>query len=309
MDTNSKYFARVLFQNQIYKSEGNTFEQLFSSIMFIYDKDFNQIKPWGNLGDRKCDGCNRKLNTYYQVYAPEIPENSYKEVISKLTRDFKGLITYWSPVEKFFFVFNDKYKGINAESVLAIDKIKKDYKLLESGFILPKDLSKIVFDNFSDDEIIDIVGTPPNPDSSYKFDEKCFEEIIDYLLNSSPQYLDPSKLIVPNWDDKIRANNISPLLKMQLSSAYTLVGTVDKFFLNREVFWGDLIRDKLNSIYNQVKDDMENYDSGSGYKGDDIFWLMVDRILPEGNNRNSCIPSAIQLLAKYFESCDIFEEP
>ena len=71
----------------------------------------------------------------------------------------------------------------------------------------------------------------------------------------------------------------------------------------------DLIRDKLNSIYNQVKDDMENYDSGSGYKGDDIFWLMVDRILPEGNNRNSCIPSAIQLLAKYFESCDIFEEP
>lgn len=117
MNAEDKYLARVLFKNKIYESDGNAFEQFFSSIMFIHDKDFTQIKPWGNLGDRSCDGCNKNTKTYYQVYAPENPSNSYNAAVNKLQHDFQGLISYWSPIEQFFFVFNDKFKGVNAQHI------------------------------------------------------------------------------------------------------------------------------------------------------------------------------------------------
>jgi len=309
MNAEDKYLARILFKNKIYESEGNAFEQFFSSIMFIHDKDFTQIKPWGNLGDRSCDGCNKNTKTYYQVYAPENPSNSYNAAVSKLQHDFRGLISYWSPIEQFFFVFNDKFKGVNAQCISTMDCIVKTYNLLRGDFLLPKDLSRIVFDNFKDDEIMQIVGSIPHSQEFCRFNEECFSEIINHLLQTSIEDFIPSKLMVPQWDDKIRTNNISAPLKQQMEAGYALIGAVDNFFQSRESFWGDLIRDKLNGIYVQAKQEAEIENNSDELNGDIIFWKMVNMIIPQHPKKPQCIPSAIQLLSKYFESCDIFEEP
>jgi hypothetical protein len=49
------------------------------------------------------------------VFSPEEITKSYVHVVRKLNTDFKGLLEQWSPVNEFYFVVNDKYRGVNAD--------------------------------------------------------------------------------------------------------------------------------------------------------------------------------------------------
>jgi hypothetical protein len=116
MDNQEKILARILFENKIFKADGNAFESLFTEIMNYAEPDFQQIKPWGNIGDKKNDGYIPSKGIYYQVFAPEEIRKSYPEVVEKLKTDLKGLLEQWSPVKEFHFVVNDKFKGVNPEA-------------------------------------------------------------------------------------------------------------------------------------------------------------------------------------------------
>ncbi len=115
MNVQERTIARQLFQNKILKADGQIFEDIFSAIMNYAEADFQQIKPWENIGDRKNDGYIKTKGIFYQVYAPEDIRKSYTNVVSKLKKDFDGLKAQWSPVNEFYFVVNDKHKGVNAD--------------------------------------------------------------------------------------------------------------------------------------------------------------------------------------------------
>ena len=140
MDVQEKTIARYLFQNKIFKADGQIFEDIFSAIMNYAEADFQQIKPWGNIGDRKNDGYIKTKGIFYQVYAPQDIQKSYTNVVSKLKEDFDGLKAQWSPVNEFYFVVNDKYKGVNADSQKIIQEMKISHNLINAGFLTAKDI-------------------------------------------------------------------------------------------------------------------------------------------------------------------------
>ncbi|MGB7001064.1 MAG: hypothetical protein WBE22_03490 [Halobacteriota archaeon] len=82
MNVQEKTFARQLFQNKILKADGQIFEDIFSAVMNYAETDFQQIKSWGNIGDRKNDGYIKTKGIFYQVYAPEDIRKSYTNVVS-----------------------------------------------------------------------------------------------------------------------------------------------------------------------------------------------------------------------------------
>jgi len=157
MTANQKAQARIFFENRILKADNQAFEDLFTEIMRYKEPDFRSIKPWGNIGDRKNDGYIPSRGIFYQVYAPENIENSYPKLIKKIKDDASGLIEQWSDVKEFYFVVNDKYKGVNADSEQLLMQIKEDNGLDESKFITASDLENILF-SLSDDQIIKITG-------------------------------------------------------------------------------------------------------------------------------------------------------
>jgi hypothetical protein len=187
MDAENKSFARVLFKNKIHTADGQAFEDIFIRIMNYAERDFQAIKPWGNIGDRKNDGYIKIGGIFYQVWAPEDIRKSYVEAVNKLKRDFKGLKSseQWDPINEFYFVVNvnDKYRGVNADCEKTIQDIKETHNLKKAGFLTPKDLENTLFD-LEDDQILSITGQISD---SWNIKEKFIpnstqKEILEKLL-------------------------------------------------------------------------------------------------------------------------------
>src|SRR3990172_3380339 len=177
MNNVEKTLARILFHNKINQSDGNAFEDLFTEIMNYAEPDFQQIKPWGSIGDRKNDGYIKSKGIYFQVFAPEDIKVSYPTVVKKLVKDFNGLKKQWNPVNEFYFVVNDKYKGVNADSEKAMKKLKKDHGLKKAEFRTAKDLENILF-GLRDDQIEKVVGFLPDPQNIKSLDFNVLNEVV-----------------------------------------------------------------------------------------------------------------------------------
>lgn len=295
MKTEEITLARILFENKIRRSDGNAFEELFTQIMNYAEPEFEQIKPWGNIGDRKNDGFIRSKGIFYQVFAPEDIRRSYPEVIKKLEIDFKGLISQWSPVNEFYFVVNDKYNGVNADANQAIANVVKDNSLIKGKIITSKDLEAIVF-QLSDDLIIRIVGFLPNLEQILNLDFSVLTQVVGYIMKLPIQ---PSLGFIkyPDWDEKIVFNNLSEGTKQYLDTASFNLGALNEFLAN-ENFLAEELQKKLIGLYEELK---------QSSNGDCLFWEIVNDCMPK--NEQTFITPIITILAKYFESCDIFEEP
>ena len=128
MNRDEKYIARLKFQNELLKSDGQKFQDLFVKIMQKSYKDFRPVKPHGNVGDRKNDGFDKIRGAYYQVYAPENIDMKITNAVSKLKEDFEGLKSFWDsiyPIKEFYFTVNDKYKGLYPAIYYALAELKK----------------------------------------------------------------------------------------------------------------------------------------------------------------------------------------
>ncbi|MBE5966960.1 MAG: hypothetical protein E7255_08345 [Lachnospiraceae bacterium] len=297
MNVQEKAIARKLFQNRILKSDGQAFEDIFTEVMNYSERDFRSIKPWGNIGDRKNDGYIKTKGIFYQVYAPEEIRKSYLDAVKKLKNDFQGLLRQWSPINEFYFIVNDKYKGVNADCEIAIQDIKKTYNLRRAGILTTKDIENILF-KLEDDQILNITGLIPDPASIKDLDYSVLNEVIYYIMQIPIKKNGNYKIIVPDWDNKIKFNNLSEMIADILMNGCIQKYSLEEYLSNNSDFIADSLRDKLNEIY---------YEEKETKSGDDLFWAMVGRLSPKSQYIYQA--TVITIMAKYFETCDIFEEP
>lgn len=287
--------ARILFENKIQRSDGNAFEDLFTQVMNYAEPEFEQIKPWGNIGDRKNDGFIRSKGVFYQVFAPENITKSYPDAITKLEKDFAGLVSQWNPVNEFYFVVNDKYKGVHADANQIIAKLVKDNSLINGKILTAKDLERIVFD-LPDDLIISIVGFLPDWEQITNLDFSVLNQVIGYIMKLPVKPLG-GIIKYPDWDEKITFNNLCKETKQNLDTASFNLGALNEYLAN-ESFLAEELQKKLIGIYEELK---------PSYNGDSLFWEIATRVMPK--NEQAFLTPVLTIMAKYFESCDIFEEP
>ena len=297
MNVQEKTFARQLFQNKILKADGQIFEDIFSAVMNYAETDFQQIKPWGNIGDRKNDGYIKTKGIFYQVYAPEDIRKSYTNVVSKLKEDFDGLKKQWSPVNEFYFVVNDKYKGVNADCEKIIQEIKISNDLSNAGFLTAKHLENILFE-LEDDQIYSITGLIPDPANIKQLDFSILNEVIGHIMQLPLNTDDKSKIVLPDWNEKIKLNVLSESVSQLLSNGCFQLHSLDAYLKNNSDFLADSLRDKMNEVYLQEKENKS---------GDELFWAIVNSASPKAEHMYQT--SVIVIMSKYFETCDIFEEP
>ncbi|RCH56803.1 hypothetical protein DJ568_02815 [Mucilaginibacter hurinus] len=302
MNTQEKALARQLFKIKIHEANGDKFEDLFTTIQNYNDAGFQQIKPWGPLGDRKNDGYNSRTGVYYQVYAPEEIRNNYPEVVKKLETDFAGLKKQWPDIKEFYFVVNDKYLGVNPDSEKAIKALVKDQNLNNGGFLTPKDLENTLF-NLADDQILSVTGFIPDVNNIINLDYSVLSEVIGHIM-ALPIQAVIAKIEFPDWGEKIQFNKLSDTTQWYLNIGVQKLGALNTY-LGNQSFLADDLQEKLTGVYQDSKNkDWTGVETET--PGDLIFWDMVKSCAPK--NEAHVESAIITIIAKYFESCDVFEK-
>lgn len=304
MDKNTRNIVRLLFQNKVYSYDGAAFETFFTQIMQCHSHHFMPVKPQGQYGDRKNDGFDKTMGTYYQVYAPENITIKQKETIEKLVADFAGLYSYWQaivPINLFYFVVNDKYKGVYPSLYEELSKIEKTYTPIKANPLLAKNLEDI-FLSLDETAIEDVLGTIP---AQYNGDVEfgVMKDVVDFLLKVETK---PQQEIVPlnpNFDNKITFNSLSNSVASYLRSHRINEHVINDFFQYNSNYTKNELRDVFNGLYHKALELLPDGDD----KNDRVFMYIYENAY---HTHSIAINAAIfTLMAYYFEYCDIFEAP
>ena len=294
-----------MFKTKIHELDKQSFEDLFVHIMQNADPEFKAVKPQGSYGDRKNDGFNDKTGEYYQVYGPEDIKLKENDANDKLEEDFKGLHKYWTKngfkIKQYYFVVNDKYKGIYPTLHVKAKKLTKDYKIdctiwtaknLEDKFLL-----------LNENQIIDIIGFLPNALEIDSPNYTVMHDVIKHLLKlEMPSILEqiPENI---NFDNKIVFNTLSRSISEYLNAGRRQNFAIKDYFELNSEFTKEDLRQIFTGIYKQSI--LEIPDSPT--KNDEIFQYILEIASP--NKTKGVYDSVYVLMSYYFEYCDIFETP
>jgi len=310
LNRDEKNLMRVFFKNRIYYSDGQSFEDLFIAIMRNHNPNFNPVKPQGNIGDRKNDGFDQENGIYYQVFAPEDIRKSQSDAIKKLNEDFRGLYEFWDEkwkVREYYFVLNDKYNGAYPGTYELLSSLKKEFHLHKAGVILAQHLEKWFFE-LPEEVQIELIQYVPNPEKINRnlINFSSLKMVIDHLLREKTNIYLPPDLTAPDFDEKIKFNDLHNYCSSLLINASYQYGQLEKYFLNEDPEIRTEIRDLLNSKYNELK--ISEITTSDFSKSTHIFFNILE-FIANGSKELEIRNAAAVVMAYYFESCDIFDDP
>lgn len=265
------------------------------------------VKPYGNIGDMKNDGFDKSNGIYYQVFSPENIEKdkTIYDAVNKMEDDFIGLFNHWQalcPIKVFNFVINDKYKGIPALIHQKQLELNKQYTNVEMN-LLPASKLEDVFLSLSDDDIIDIVNFDPSLNIE-SLDYSILTEAVEFILGCEVNNSLTQNMQVPDFYEKIEFNGLSDQINHWLTNASYSVGDLDKFFRKNSEFAKQELRNRFNEFYLESK---VVFDSNQAAYSDQRFIFILEKSCH--NKSKQVRDSVLVLMACFFESCDIFENP
>lgn len=315
MSPNKKNLARTFFKLKVHESNGFAYEELFGKVMQYSRSGFLKIKPYGDQGDRGNDGYEKSFGRYFQVFAPEDYKKGTQAAIKKVEVDFEDkLIPYWSvfcKVQEYFFVFNDKYHGTIFPVEQTLASIKHKHSLSVAEVYLSRHLED-EFLTLSEDEVITIIGGLPDENSVSGIDYSVVAEVMKHILNTPVSCGQAGKYVVPDIDEKITFNKLTTSghwLKTKQAETWQ----IDDYFLKNSDFAKQDLRDYLSGLYSES---LVNFPEIVGQPNNDIgelrFAAILEKIAPRTKtpaHDRLRRDVALIIMAKYFETCDIFEEP
>lgn len=303
-----KFVARILFKNKVLQYKGQAFEDFFVSVMTKAEIGFQAVKAYGNIGDRKNDGFVRTTGTYYQVYAPNdiSKEKTIEDAVKKLENDFKGLYENWNDmckIKKYYFVVNDRYEGLPAPIIQKACELNKNplYSDIEILTFTAKDLQRI-FETLDETDMQEIVGFIPDL-SVGMIEYEALNEVVTYLLNAELPENTIGRLVVPDFAEKIIFNNLSKEIEVKLMTGSYQEGILNKYF-NENPGIKDILQKKFNALYLQACEVI--VDSQENASDCRCFYILENSAPKRTMSIFTCI---WVLMAYYFSTCDIFEEP
>ena len=89
------------------KSSAMEYQRIFEKVASRVRTDFMRVRPYGALGDRKCDGLYWSEGTVFQVYSPDLVKQ--ETIVQKIAQDVTGAIEEWGEeLKRWVFVYNTR---------------------------------------------------------------------------------------------------------------------------------------------------------------------------------------------------------
>lgn len=297
MDSMERAFYDMKFDLLFQSKTANEFQQFFSQIMSArYPGDFVATRPWGQLGDQKCDGYILSSGTFYQVYAPE--ELDHKATTEKMKTDFNGALEKWgNKIQIWVFVHNSKV-GVPPHVLQQLTTFQNEHSHIVFSHLGKAELKTMLFET-SEQHIRDILGSVPNYSDVNNLSMKSIKKT---LLGISTSTASVPSDIKPVSQKKLEANGLSTATKQLFELGMIKSALIESFFKQ----WYDPNLEEntateMNKIYIAAVSD--------GLCPDDVFQRIFTTISGSDYGNPSVMISSLTIMAYFFQTCDIFEQP
>lgn len=155
------------------------FQSLFERVATRLRGDFMKVRPYGKLGDRKCDGLYWGDGTVFQVYSPD--ELKQSQTVSKIEEDLSGAVAEWGQqLKKWVFVYNTR-RGIRPDIPQILNAQNKKYPHISIEPLSSDALWELIRD-LSLQQRTEILGAPPGYEHMFLLPGAVPEEIQIRLL-------------------------------------------------------------------------------------------------------------------------------
>ena len=298
MDALARHHFQLAFRVKFLDARGDAFQKLFGRIMNLrYPGDFVQTRPWGPLGDDKCDGYLPSRRKFYQCYGPD--ELTKAKTLAKLKEDFAGALPR---AERFFdtwvFVHNAKEGRIPTWLTLEIQALRYAHQEILIETLGYEELLQEVL-KLDEGFLIDLFGPFPTHGD---FLSLRFEDIKPVLNHVAT--------VVPPPDTETRP---VPARKLE----YNLLGADSRELLRAGMRKAPLVRNYLDRHPDKELAAKVSTAFRKEYQAVKLKLSDPDRILyhlrvavqgPYTQQSRQTV-AAFAVLAYLFEECDIFERP
>ncbi|MEV4705448.1 ABC-three component system protein [Actinoplanes sp. NPDC049316] len=292
-------FVRAILRRKLEELFENAFEQFFQSIMCARYPDFINVRTHGNIGDIGADGLSLHDRKLYACYGPQVPDA--KEVRRKFRSDLqKGIDKRGGQFNTFVFVHND-LRGVHPEVSIALNEAAVAYSKLRFQQMGPPQIHRELC-RLERDVIADVLCCEfPAVDRVWRVGPNDLEPLLAHLVaqrrNASAQPL--AREVPP---DKLDYNRLGPEDRDEIVQAMRYTPLLEDYYQSRtDVTERDEVAQGFNSYYREVK---AEYDDPG-----DVLWKLQEYVAGNARRSREQERAVMVVLAYFFETCDIFEEP
>ncbi|MFB6398331.1 ABC-three component system protein [Polymorphospora lycopeni] len=292
-------FVRAMLRRLLEERFGKSFERFFQNLMCARYPDFIDVRTHGNLGDIGADGLSLHDGKLYACYAPEVPDA--KAVRTKFADDLeKAIAKRGDHFDTFVFVHND-LRGVHPELSILLSEARAAHSSLRFEQRGPQHLHRELC-RLERDEIQELLGCEiPVSERVYRIGLEDLEPLLTHLVAQRRQATSqaPAREVPP---EKLAYNRLAIEDRDEIISAMRYTPLVDEYYQQRQdVTERDEVAQGFNAYYQQVKADY-------GDPGD-VLWKLQEYVAGNARGRRDHERAVMVVLAYFFETCDIFEEP
>lgn len=299
MDPLSQLFYNLKLKEEILTRNGDAYEQLFTKILVERYKEAVNPAPWGQTGDKKCDGLLLRQQKLYAVYAPASwgEKDSEAKAVTKIAEDFRGGIDFWKGKFVSWNLVHSSLRGLPTKVVELLGILQFENEDLEIGDFGPKKLIEMA-NELGEIGLSKILGPPVNLQTYVGLRSPDIAKVIHGIsIPQSSQHLTISA-IPPN---KIQYNSFSPDAEQLLKFGTTKANLVKTYL---ESSYDKSLGDRLAQSFNNLYLELRGY-----YTSDEILAYLQHFTLKGAAFNPTNQVAALAIIAHFTESCDVFDSP
>ncbi len=284
------------FRLAFHTQKGTAFQDWFVRLAgHAFGPDFEEVRPYGRYGDLKCDGRRVSTRTIFQCYAPDAMKEA--DLIDKIDEDFHEARAHWGAnMQEWVFVHNDG-RGLPPNAVQHLDGLRQAHAPLQLATWSEPELLGLTMglDLFALQALFGHAASIAIVDRLVMSD---LVPIIEALQRQEPNPGDPP--LTPPSPEKLEKNALSDEAGLFLRIGRRKSNLVDIFFRKSpRPDLGERIAEAFRMRYAELK--------ALDLPADTIFKQLQDYAGFNGEPKRQ--GAALAVLAYFFDSCDIFEDP
>ena len=298
-----EYRWRIALELRMRKLQGDAFQDFFCTMMEeVQGSDFVRVRPFGQLGDKGCDGYTRSNGHVFQCYGALDGGDGGKVsyLIKKMAEDFAKAVEKIPDIMKTWSMVHNFLNGLPVEAIEELEKLERSDGSRKLSFASLPWFEAQIF-SLQSAQIEKLLGPAATAQDFQNMQASELRDLIAALITTANSSFPKVDLIKPVPVDKLEFNNLSGTWRWFISGGCQNSQHVATY-LNRhpDPLMGETIAQMFRDRYRYLK--TENL------RSDNIMAKLYEMIVGISVVSPQRQVAGQALLAFLFESCDIFED-